>query len=210
MFLRALLLFAFLFAPTALVAQGTPAAKSGQLLGTLLIQWSDESRFIYVVDPANPLRYRTKDGREIRPGRMYTDGGSIPRVFWGVKGFSPWGYAPAYIIHDWLFHQHRCGKDTAPNNFTFDEANTALDDVIEILFKLKKVDANEDARRLIKWAVDHFAQGAWKEVCDKEPPLLLALDGFQSLHREFEKFGRGTGPQTPPRAIVVERISFGN
>ena len=33
---------------------------------------------------------------------MYTDGGSIPRIAQAFNGFSPWGYAPAYMIHDWL------------------------------------------------------------------------------------------------------------
>jgi hypothetical protein len=44
--------------------------------GVLLIQWSDETRFIYVSPADNPLRF-TRSGREVQPGRMYTDGGSI-------------------------------------------------------------------------------------------------------------------------------------
>ena len=62
--------------------------------GVLLIQWSDETRFIYVSPADNPLRFTTRSDREVRPGRMYTDGGSIPRLFWSVKGFSPWGSVP--------------------------------------------------------------------------------------------------------------------
>lgn len=140
------------------------------LSGTLLIQWNDESRFIYMADPQNGLRFQTRDGREVKPTRMYTDGGSIPRVFWSVKGFSPWGYGPAYVLHDWLFHQHRCGNDKAPNNYSMEQANEVLDDAINLLMEQKKVQANQQARHLIKWAVDKFAQAAWNEPCDAEPP----------------------------------------
>jgi Protein of unknown function (DUF1353) len=140
------------------------------LSGTLLIQWNDESRFIYVSDPQNGLRFQTRDGREIKPSRMYTDGGSIPRVFWSVKGFSPWGYGPAYVLHDWLFHQHRCGNDDPPNRYSIEQANEALDDAINLLMDQKRVEANQRARRLIKWAVDKYALTAWNEPCDAEPP----------------------------------------
>ncbi len=138
--------------------------------GVLLIQWSDETRFIYVSRADNPLRFTTRSGREVRPGRMYTDGGSIPRVFWSVKGFSPWGYGPAYVLHDWLYHQYRCGRDSSPNKFSFEEANEVLDDAIAFLMVTKKVDSNRLARRLIKWGVDNFGQAAWNESCDAEPP----------------------------------------
>jgi uncharacterized protein DUF1353 len=154
----------------------TAAAKKWHqpsMKGTLLIKWDNESRFIYVPDPQDGLRFLTRDGREIRPARMYTDGGSIPRVFWSVKGFSPWGYGPAYVLHDWLFHAHRCGKDPAPNKYSMEQANEVLDDAIKVLIVTKKVSPNEPARRLIRWAVDHFAETAWNEPCDEEPPSAL-------------------------------------
>jgi hypothetical protein len=138
--------------------------------GVLLIQWSDQTRFIYVSPADNPLRFTTRTGREVQPGRMYTDGGSIPRVFWSVKGFSPWGYGPAYVLHDWLYHQHRCRRDSPPNKFSFEETNELLDDAIAFLMVTEKVDSNRLARRLIKWGVDNFGQTAWSEPCDAEPP----------------------------------------
>ncbi len=148
------------------------AKKSNRvsMKGVLLIQWSDENRFIYVSPADNPLRFTTRSGREVRPGRMYTDGGSIPRVFWSVKGFSPWGYGPAYVLHDWLYHRHRCGQDGPPNTFSFEEANEVLDDAIAFLMVTKKVKSNRLTRRLIKWGVDNFGQAAWHEPCDAEPP----------------------------------------
>ena len=152
---------------------GFPEAKKNNpvsMKGVLLIQWSDETRFIYVSPTDNPLRFMTRNGREVRPGRMYTDGGSIPRLFWSVKGFSPWGYGPAYVLHDCLYHRHRCDRDGPPNKFSFEEANEVLDDAIAFLMVTKKVDSNRLARRLIKWAVDNFGQEAWDKSCDAEPP----------------------------------------
>jgi hypothetical protein len=151
--------------------------------GILLIQWNDEERFIYVPEFRDPLRFKTRDGREIRPERMYTDGGSIPRVFWSAKGFSPWGYGPAYVLHDWLFHQHRCGKDRPPSNYSMTEANQVLDDAIDLLMQAKKVASNQRARRLIKWAVDKFAKSAWNEPCDPAPVLPKSVDGAITVGR---------------------------
>jgi hypothetical protein len=190
-----LLLVALLPSAIAMAQEPVPSTSEARLKGVLLIQWNDEKRFIYVVDPQNPLRLELRDGRVIQPGRMYTDGGSIPRVFWSVRGFSPWGYAPAYVLHDWLFHQHRCGTDAAPNNYSFEEANQILDDVIGILFKDNKVQPNEAARGLIKWAVDNFAQQAWQEACGAAPPSPVASSQF-SLPGAF--------------TVTVERLSFGD
>ena len=50
----------------------------------------------------------------IVPDVMSTDGGSVPQVFSGIPGLSPWGLGPAYIIHDWLFEVRRCGRNAPP------------------------------------------------------------------------------------------------
>jgi hypothetical protein len=42
----------------------------------------------------------------IVPETMYTDGGSVPQILWGIPGLSPWALGPAYIIHDWIFLVH--------------------------------------------------------------------------------------------------------
>ena len=80
----------------------------GSFEGSLDVRWIKPDRFIYIPSSDDPLRFTTSDRTVIKPARMYTDGGSIPRLFWGVPGYSPWGYAPAYIIHDWLFEAHHC------------------------------------------------------------------------------------------------------
>jgi hypothetical protein len=191
MLVRALLLVSLLLPANVMAQEAAVPSSEANLKGVLLIQWNDDKRFIYVVDSSNPLRLQLKDGRVIQPGRMYTDGGSIPRVFWSVKGFSPWGYAPAYVLHDWLFHQHRCGRDIAPDQYSFEEANQILDDAINILFRENKVQPNDRTRALIKWAVDNFAQSAWNEPCGEAPP-----SAAMSL--------------APSTVVSVERLSFGN
>jgi len=193
MAVRALVLLLSLLAPSLGAAQDIKATAPS-LSGNLLVQWNDERRFIYVGDDAQPLLFKGSDGRQIKPGRMYTDGGSIPRVFWAFPGFSPWGYAPAYVIHDWLFHQHRCHNDSAPNDYAMAQANLVLDDLIEILFNKHLVDRNETARGLIKWAVDNFANNAWNAPCDPVPPL-------SNASKELAAF---------PFVITVAKLSLGN
>jgi len=83
-------------------------AKPGKFSGTVDVRWIKPDRFIFVPNSADPMQFLTASNRPIRPNIMYTDGGSVPRLFWNVPGYSPWGYAPAYIVHDWLFHAHHC------------------------------------------------------------------------------------------------------
>jgi hypothetical protein len=97
--------FALVLSGCATLTQPRPG---GMLTGKLIVQWAGENQFIYLPDPDDPLTFVTSDQRRIVPQRMYTDGGSVPTVFWALPGFSPWGYGPAYIIHDWLFEQHHC------------------------------------------------------------------------------------------------------
>src|SRR5215204_4459054 len=80
----------------ATLAQPGPG---GVLTGKLTVEWIRENFFIYRPDSKDPLTFVTTDGRRITPRLMYTDGGSIPPILQPIPGFSPWGYAPAYIIH---------------------------------------------------------------------------------------------------------------
>lgn len=82
---------------------------SGKLEGKLLVEWRKPDRFVFIPSPEDPLRFRRgTNGDLIQPDRMWTDGGSIPRAVWAFKNYSPWGYGPAFIIHDWLFNMQDC------------------------------------------------------------------------------------------------------
>ena len=86
----------------------------GEIRGTILLQWVSPDWFIYVPDETNPLTFiRKKDSQVIdviTPNqKFYTDGGSTPRLAQASEEYSPWKFAPAYIVHDWLFLMKHCG-----------------------------------------------------------------------------------------------------
>lgn len=101
-----LLLVLALIGCTTQLYRETP---QGTFTGALDVRWVKNDYFLFLPDKDDPFTFVRSDGTTIRPGPMYTDGGSIPRFLWGVEGYSPWGYAPAYIVHDWLFEAHHCG-----------------------------------------------------------------------------------------------------
>src|ERR1019366_6291836 len=67
---------------------------------------------VYIPSPASSFAFTTtRSGKVIQPGLMYTDGGSIPRIAQIFGGFSPWGFGPAYAVHDWIFFGRHCILD---------------------------------------------------------------------------------------------------
>lgn len=81
---------------------------TGKFVGRLNVEWIAPNLFVYRPDRFEPLTFTAADGKVIRPELMYTDGGSIPRLFWSAPNMGPWDFAPGFIVHDWLFLQHRC------------------------------------------------------------------------------------------------------
>ena len=48
------------------------------------------------------FRYRSSLGTITIPKGFFTDGASVPRIFWNI--FSPWGsYFSAALVHDYLY-----------------------------------------------------------------------------------------------------------
>lgn len=154
---------AFSLSAAALVGCATLAqpGPGGRLKGKLIVQWVDEHQFAYLPDPKDPLTFVTTDNRTIIPQPMYTDGGSIPPILQPIPGFSPWGYGPAYIVHDWLFEQHRCGYPGA-DQISFDDSARILGEVIDTLMREGMVPRNPEARGLIEAGVrTPFARRLW-------------------------------------------------
>jgi hypothetical protein len=156
--------------------------KPGGFKGSLIVMWvgegstaSGDGQFVFVPDPAAPLTFtRPGDGpaKVIRPGVMYTDGGSIPRIAQVFKGFNPWGYAPAYMIHDWLFTARHCIVDRQSNadydrlkNVTFEDSAVILGEAIRGLVEANQVKRNDVAGGTITWAV---GSGIAKTLWDKQ------------------------------------------
>lgn len=177
-------------------APGDPP-EAGNFSGSLLVLWVGEGsgkagdgRFLFVPDPDRPLVFRRPGGRtpgaEIAPGMMYTDGGSIPKAVQFFNGLSPWGYAPAYMVHDWLFTVHHCwrlDKDDpayAPyGDIDFEDSYRILDEAIETLVRDKVVKRNDVARSAITNAVaSPVARRLW------DGPSLCELDAISSADRD--------------------------
>ena len=151
--------------------------KPGQFEGVPAVHWNGldihgEPTFVYVPDSQNVFKYRTSEGREIIPQTMDTDGGSIPRILHGIGKFSPWIYAPAYLIHDWIFIAHKT-KTSPDNDITFEESAMILAEAIKTLmvtgFKnfdndIQKFEKDEDTLYLIYKAVESFiARNLWDD-----------------------------------------------
>jgi hypothetical protein len=160
--------------------------EEGAFEGTLMLKWIRPNRFIYEPDPDNPLTFTRANGQTITPGRMPTDGGSIPRILWSLPPYSPWGYAPGYIIHDWMFEAHRCGDET----FTFEESALVLGDAIKTLMENGCAPKNKFGAYSIFQAVSSpFAKSAWDSgscqidslsMADIEEAEVIAVISFDS------------------------------
>jgi hypothetical protein len=116
---------------TAVLAAGCASFTTygdGILKGRVLVQWDRQDEFIYV-KASNPLSFKPSFmNTAIVPETMYTDGGSVPQILWGIPGLSPWALGPAYIIHDWIFLVHRCNLPAPPEvkAITFEQSAQIL------------------------------------------------------------------------------------
>ncbi len=147
--------------------------NTGKFEGSLDVRWIKPNRFIYVPNVKDPLRFTTSDQNVITPKIMYTDGGSIPRLFWGVPGYSPWGYAPAYIIHDWLFEAHHCDIPDY-RQISFDKSATILAECIKTLMETNIAPKDETTLWTIYEAVKSpIAKVVWEKGDSCNPPEVL-------------------------------------
>lgn len=108
------------------------SVDEGKLEGKLIVEWIDADEFIFTPDIDKPLIFTRSSGEKIVPGKMYTDGGSIPRPLWALKSYSPWGYAPAFIVHDWLFEVKHC-EYQGHEKWTVKEAALVMSEVMKTM-----------------------------------------------------------------------------
>ena len=54
----------------------------------LILRWERPDWFEFLPDPERPFAFIRASGEKITPGRMVTDGGSIPRWFWVRESLS--------------------------------------------------------------------------------------------------------------------------
>jgi hypothetical protein len=170
---------------------------NGRLGGTVSVDWHNQYLFIYRPTEESPLWFRPsffKDkDKPIQPVAMYTDGGSIPQIFWSIPGLSTWGLGPAFVIHDYIFEVHRCGwPDPEVAKLTFEDSAVVLAEVGKALIQHGLI--RDDALDAIVWAIKtRYARSRWdappteeqKEYCEK-PPQRSKAKGVDIRVMEFE------------------------
>lgn len=155
--------------------------QTGELKGRLLVQWVSPDEFIFVPDPdpAQRLTFTRANGDVITPGKMYTDGGSVPRFLWSIRGYSPWGYAPAFIVHDWLFDSHHCGDSPFPD-YTNSDAAMVMSEIMKTMME-ETGEKNAFVLYSTYEAVSSsIAQDLWDKGTCMRPELLNAERRFMA------------------------------
>lgn len=192
----------------------------GQFDGVVEIRWLRPDRFLFVPKPDSPLRFKTADGQVLEPKAMYTDGGSIPRIFWSVPGYSPWGIGPAYIIHDWIFMAHHCGT-AGYEQVDFEDSARILGESIKSLMEANIVPKDEAVFFNVVAAVKSpIAKRIWqKGECDLPPDAVAygtAGDAREALLRQAaimdqkseaaeKRLKSGQAPESPPGATEAAK-----
>lgn len=171
-------------------AQGAIAAdfqfdtvKTGRLSGKLIVQWLEPDLFLFIPDSDKPLTFTRDNGQAITPGRMLTDGGSIPRSVWILRNYSPWGFAPAFIVHDWIFEMKHCKID-GYELFSLKEAGLVMAEIMKTMIEQKKVDAGAfTVTSMYLAVVTPLARQYWDQGKCNPPPV--GMFGGKPL-REYE------------------------
>lgn len=101
------------------IPQAYEATPTGTFTGALEVRWLRNDLFSFEPDADEPFAFVRATGEVIEPGPMVTDGGTIPRALWAIRGFSPMGYLPAFILHDWMFQARHCGL-VPPDAYDFE------------------------------------------------------------------------------------------
>ena len=213
---------------------------SGRFEGVLHVVWVGEGdpgagdgAFIYIPDPVHPLSFiRTNPDAtitRITPPARKTDGGSIPRPAQLFNGFSPWGYGPAYIVHDWLFVAYRCVQDGMASdamkpvgNMDFQESADVMAEMIKTLaytydFKGTEtpsgpVIANVVAGPVSRSLWEKRGQCKADEVSDDHKDLVKDINGRAATL--FDRSLAGTAQAVPftsragDRVVVVGVVSL--
>ena len=134
-----------------------PDFPTGTFEGEPHLVWVKPDIFRMEPQP-KPFRFIRASGEAIEPGRMFTDGGSIPRTLWFVKDLSPWAYAPAFLVHDWLFDCHHAGT----TDKSFEDVRDIMLEGVRTLMESGVCEPNRLVFDLIYSGIDSFiARRVW-------------------------------------------------
>ncbi|MDB5893697.1 MAG: hypothetical protein JWQ88_1228 [Rhodoferax sp.] len=161
---------------------------TGKLEGKLTVQWLEPDKFLFLPNPDHPLKFTRSSGVAIQPERMLTDGGSIPRPLWILRNYSPWGYAPAFIVHDWLFEMKHC-KLPGYQGFTNADAADVMAEVMKTLMASGRVAVDKATVHSMHLAVSSpIAARRWDEgSCTPPPAGLTAKKPIAEYELDFGK-----------------------
>jgi len=204
-------------------------ADPGEISGNLLVFWVGEDNFVYYPFYKEPLVYKLPaylrdklNTNAIRPGAIYTDGGSIPKAVQGWAGLSPWGYGPAYIVHDWLFIAHHCivteredrldGRDKQEletvRNVDFQISADILAGVIQALANENKVPKRNLAPKAIYGAVgSSVAKRLWDSSDPNRcrPVEQEELARIEAMLRRGIRVAEAPRPEARPPVLVFQQ-----
>lgn len=145
--------------------------SKGKFEGVLDVRWVKNDYFLFIPSKDEPFTFIRDDGTKIQPGPMYTDGGSIPRFLWGIEGYSPWGYAPAYIVHDWLFVAQHCGYEP-DNKYNFDDSVMVMAESLKAVMEASPEVRNYFVFDTVVAAISSpIAKRLWEKGSCKSPPF---------------------------------------
>jgi hypothetical protein len=169
--MRQLALVTFGLALAGCASQPYRDTASAKLTGALDVRWVKNDYFLFLPNKDEPFTLVRQDGTKIQPGPMYTDGGSIPRFLWGIEGYSPWGYAPAYIVHDWLFEAQHCGYEPE-RKYTFEDSVKVMAEGLKAVMEAAPEVRNYFVFDTVVGAVGSpIARRLWEKGSCKAPPF---------------------------------------
>ena len=201
-------------------------APPGEFTGSVFVMWVGETQhgagdgtFVFVPTD-DPLTFRRNRPSAtlpvVRPQMMYTDGGSIPQFAQVFNGLSPWSYAPAYMVHDWLFVARKCLNDGMANPaeqavaaMDFDESADIAEEAIRTLVESGKVRPNDVAARAITSAVaGPITRLLWHETGACRDPRIKP-EHLQMIRRALPGVaGLRALRDGGPKAEIVQIVQF--
>jgi len=114
--------------------------------------------FEFIPRKVKPFAFIRHTGERIEPRRMFTDGGSVPRLLWSVSGYSPWGQGPAFLVHDYEFDAHHCGIGSK----SFDEVTLTMMEAVKTLMESQLSHKDESTFHWIHAGISsNVARKAW-------------------------------------------------
>ena len=133
-----------------------------EFLESIRLRWVEPNWFEFLPSADEPFTFVRPSGDPVVPRRMFTDGGSIPRIAWVKKGLSPWGYAPAYLVHDWEFDLHHCRR----TDKSFEDVRDTMMEAIKTLMETRVVPKSKFTFGIVYAGIN---SGIAKKIWNRNP-----------------------------------------